>query len=251
MSQRSPSQSAPTRDQHLRHRVAQRRRVRVELDDVGPGREVRIAPPGEDPAAGGPDERLRVLGQLLLGPGDEAFRQGSSPGVVGRHVIGHVVEDQADPAALQRSASRPQGAGASEALIDDVVADAVGRADHILRAQVGQGGAHSSLETGVGHRDAKSLGAALPHSHQPHRVDRQRGKSVPLGLGNLVEGERASARAAEALEPHRGVDLVDGGPRGQAHGLEPYSPTAASGPAGASISPASRNRSATVPVQPV
>ena len=73
MSQRSPSHWPPISISVSRDRVAQRGRERVELHDVGPRREVRVAAPGED-AARGAQERLRVAREVLLGAGQRSTR---------------------------------------------------------------------------------------------------------------------------------------------------------------------------------
>ena len=78
------------------------------------------------------------------------------PRMVGGHVVGHVVEDQPEAPAGELLARRGQRRGAAEALVDDVVAHAVGRADDVLRAQVGQRGAVGRVQ--LPDRPARSAG---------------------------------------------------------------------------------------------
>ena len=66
MSQRTPSHMPARSRQQRAHRRAQRGRERVELDDVRPGREVRIAAAGDDRAAH-PQPRGRVAREVVLG----------------------------------------------------------------------------------------------------------------------------------------------------------------------------------------
>jgi hypothetical protein len=59
--------------------------------------------------------------------------------MVGGDVVGHVVEDQAQPALGEFGPRDGQRGRAAEALVDDVPADAVGRTDHVTGFEVRQG----------------------------------------------------------------------------------------------------------------
>src|SRR5947209_4475842 len=124
MSQRSPSHCRPT-SISVSATASRSRRVRVQLHDVGPRREIRIPASGEDPPGVGPDERLGMLCELLLGAGEEAFGPLPGPRMVGRDMIGDVVEDQAEPALRQGAARRLECRGAAKAIVHHVVADAI------------------------------------------------------------------------------------------------------------------------------
>ena len=216
MSQRSPSHCAADRDQGLRDGLAQSGRERIELRHVGPRGEVRVATLGHH-AARGAQERLGVAREVLLGAGQQALGTRGGPRMVGGDVVGHVVEDHAQAPGGELLARRRQRRGTAEALVHDVVAHAVGRADHVLGAQVREGGAVGRVQGRVLQGDPQACRAALPDAHQPDGVDGQRRERIPLGGGHLVERERPPALAAEALQPHRGVDLVDGRAARQAH----------------------------------
>ena len=237
-------------DQRLGHGVAQGGREGVELDHVGPRRQVGVAALA-DHAGGGAKERLGVLFELLVTAGQQAVRALGCPRMIGRHVVGDVVEDQPQPPVGQLRPGRRQGVGAAEALVHDVVAHAVGGADHVLRAEIRKRGPVGRLQPGIGQRDLETGGAPAPDAHQPDRVDRQGRQGVPLGVGHFTELERALALAPEPLEPDRRVDLVDGGAWGQAHGgfAQPVRPAAAAASA-CSAGPSTKSI-ATVPVQPV
>ena len=84
------------RDQRVDRRRAQARRECVQLDDVGPRREVGILAVREH-AGAGLEEARRVRLEVCRRPADEVVGVLGRPGVVGRDMIGHVVEDQADP----------------------------------------------------------------------------------------------------------------------------------------------------------
>ena len=140
MSQRSPSHCSPIAIRVSRDGLAQRGRERVELHHVGPRGEVRVATLG-DHAARGAQERLGVAREVLLGAGQQALGTRGGPRMVGGDVVGHVVEDHAQAPGGELLACRRQRRGTAEALVHDVVAHAVGRADHVLGAQVREGGA--------------------------------------------------------------------------------------------------------------
>ena len=112
MSQRTPSHCAPTSISSLGDRVAQRGRERVELDDVRPRREVRDR--GRGRRSRRPSRRNAAGSRARSSsvPADEVARGApSSHGMVGRDVVGHVVEDQPEPARgeLARAARAPPG----------------------------------------------------------------------------------------------------------------------------------------------
>ena len=192
-----------------------------------------------------------MLYELVLGAAQEAVGPVGQPGVVRGDMVGHVVEEQAEAPLGELPARRRQRDGTAEAVVDDVVAHAVRRADHVLGAEVRQRRAVAGVETGILERDVQAGRAALPHAHEPHRVDAQRGERVPGRARHLVEPQRAAPVAPEPLEPHRGVDLVDGGPGRQAHGAGAHPSTALAAPGRAWTPPPSRSSTATVPVQPV
>jgi hypothetical protein len=153
----------------------------VELDDVRPGREVGVAASGEDLAAG-LQEGGGVAGQVVGGALDQAAGAFGQPGVVGGDVVGDVVEDQPDATGGQLGAGSGQSLGTAEGCVHHVVPDAVRRAGHVLRAEVGQRGPERLLERGVAQRDLQPGGAAFPHAHQPDGVDARGRDLVPGGL---------------------------------------------------------------------
>ena len=213
-------------------RVAQRRRERVELHDVGPRREVRVAAAGEDrrrPCAGTPPGRARRSSSV---PRTKHSGRDVDPGVVGRDVVGHVVEDQPEPARGERAARRGERRPARRsARRRRSRARSTATRSRRSSREVGQRGAVAARRARVGPRDREAGRAALPDAHQPHGVDGQRGERVPLRVGDLGERERTAAVAAEALEPDGGVDLVDrragaagaSGRSGRARGAAPGS----------------------------
>jgi hypothetical protein len=66
----------PNRGHRVGGRISQRGRERVQLHNVLPGLQVRVASFREHPA-GDSDERVRLRGELRLTAGNEAFRPGA------------------------------------------------------------------------------------------------------------------------------------------------------------------------------
>ena len=180
-------------EQRVADRLPQRRRERVELDDVRPRREVRVAP-ARHPARADLHRPDRIAGIAR----HEQLRPPRSPRMVRRDVVGDVVEDQLQPQLGQRGPRRGERRRPAEPRVHDVVAHAVRRADDVRVAQVGQRGAVARLQPRIGPRDRQPRRAALPHAHQPDRLDARQRDRLP---GHLVQ--------PPPRQPDRGVDLVD------------------------------------------
>ena len=183
-----------------------------------------------------------MLRELLVGARQQTVGPVlGEPRVVGRDVVGDVVEDQPEAPRGELLARVRERVAAAEARVDRVVAHAVRRADHVLVAQIGERRAVAGVELGVGPRDLEARRAALPDAHQPHGVDRQRRERVPLGVAGTWSSvsARAGARvAAEPPQPDRGVDLVHGrAPRAVASRRPAHSPTIATASCSADTAP--------------
>ena len=180
----------------------------VELHHLGPGGEVRIAAAGEHPARG-LDVGRRVVPEVVLGPGDQVLGVLRHPGVVGRDVVRHEVEDEPHTAPGQLVSGDGQALVAAEVGVDVVRADAVRRPHDVGVDEVGQrggvGGPHRRVRPG----DGRAHRAALPHAHQPDGVDARPGHVVPRLGGHVGEGDRPAVGDAEVGEPDPGEDLVD------------------------------------------
>ena len=118
MSQRTPSHWSAIEPSVSIDGRAQVGRERVQLDDVGPGGEERVAAVREH-AVADRDERGRVALEVFLVAADEVLGMGDRPRVVGRDVVRDEVEDQADarawraPCAPTRGPSGRRGAAAT------------------------------------------------------------------------------------------------------------------------------------------
>lgn len=82
-------------------------------------------------------ERQRVAPEVVGRTVDEVLGVFTSPWVVGRHVVGHQVEDQPYPAGSERGARRGQAGVAAQSVVDRIAADAVRGTDDVVVDQVG------------------------------------------------------------------------------------------------------------------
>ena len=110
--------------QGRRGRRTQGGRERVELHDIGPQREIRVAAVGQDVAAG-PDPARRFGLDVGFVAVDEQVRVAGHPGMVGRDMVRHVIEEQPDAAGGEHGACLGQALRAAERRVDDIPAHAV------------------------------------------------------------------------------------------------------------------------------
>ena len=170
-------------------------------------------------AAGRAQERLRVAREVLVAcrctKHSGARRQ---PRVVGRDVVGDVVEDQPEPARGERGARRGQRRrGRRSARRRRSRARSTASRSRPRRAGRAARRGCPASRPGSARAIAQARRAALPDAHQPDGVDRQRGERVPRRGRHLGERERAPASRPRRSQPDRGVDLVDRRPGRQAH----------------------------------
>ena len=203
---------APTGDvgERRHDRLAEARAEGVQLQHVAPRREVRVAAVGEEPAG-----CLEPGAGLALAVGGGAVHEVvglcDDPGMVGRDVVRHPVEDEPEAARGERLAGGGETGVASEPLVDLVVADAVRRADDVLVRRVGQRRGGRLAEGLLLERDRPSALAPAPDAHQPDGVGARQGERVPRLRRRVGERHVALLAARERLEPRPGEDLVDHG----------------------------------------
>ena len=114
------------------------------------------------------------------------------PRVIGRDVVGHVVQDQPCPACRQRGAGRGQSVGPAECGVHDVAAYAVRRTEQVLRLHVGQRVAERVHQLQVRSGQGQPGGTAFPDPHQPDGVDTVRRGGGPVAVGDVGEGDVSS-----------------------------------------------------------
>ena len=164
------------------------RREGIQLHDVRPGREERVAAPGQDRLPG-PHVRGGIAREVVLAPAHEVLGVRLDPRVVGRNVVGHEVEDQRHPALCERGSCSREAGGAAQVRVDRVAPDAVRRADDVIRAEVGQRAPERRGQAVVLERDGDSRRASLPDAHQPNRVEAELPDRVPFLRGHACQIE--------------------------------------------------------------
>ncbi len=183
-------------------------RERVQLGDIRPRREERVAAAGDDRGAHRQVARW-IAGDVIGAPLDEVLRVIDEPRVIGSHVVRHEVDQESNPALGERRPGDGETATAAETGVDVVSANAVGRTDHVGVVEIREGGVERRHLVGGFERQLHASRAAFPHAHQPHRVDTRWRDLVPLGRGDVGERRTDPGAAADVVEPGRGVQFVD------------------------------------------
>ena len=109
MSQRTPSHRSAIDATTSAAAARDGRQRRVELQHLGPGREVRVAAAGDDGVADR-EEAVGIAREVVGRAAHEVLGVLGRPRVVGRDVVGDEVEDQADAARRQLLAGHGQAA---------------------------------------------------------------------------------------------------------------------------------------------
>ena len=210
------------RAERLHDRGPQLGRERVQLDDVRPGREVRVAAVREDARR----RRARTTPDRARGPRRSPRTKYSGcvgrPRMVGRDVVRHEVEDQAEPALRERRARRGEPVRPAQLRVDHVAADAVRRADHVLasRSRAARAGRTRPAPRSRARSRPRPGCAPRRPSARPRRSRARR--SRPTRARERRRGRPRSLAAAQLIEPDPRVELVD--ERMSAHARGRYRP---------------------------
>ena len=131
-----------------------------------------------------------MRGVFVFTGGEKEVGMLIDPWRIGCDVVGYIVEDELDAACSELLPCDGQGCVPAEVRIDDVLAHAVGRADVVVRREIGQGTLEVCEECAVMVGDGDARRAALPHTHKPHGVEVKRGDAVPCGVwhGGEIDG---------------------------------------------------------------
>jgi hypothetical protein len=202
------------------HRVPEGGVAVVQLERVGPAREVRVAAAGQHRRAPRRRDPAEVAGfplQVLLGALDVIFRVLPRPAVVRRRVVGDEVEHQLHAAPRQPRPQPPQGLVAAEVGMDDVIPDREGRPGDVVVRQVGQDPRVLREQVGVGARDRAPGRARLPDPQEPDPVEAQARDPVQRLVGDVVECGRPPRPPGQLAQPDTRIDLVERGIEGWSH----------------------------------
>ncbi len=195
----------------------------VQLESIGPTREVGVAAAGEDPLAraGRADPVGRLAREVRLRPRDEVLGVGGHPGVVRADVIRHEVEEEPEPTPREPLTQPREGVVAAVLGRDVVRLDRERRAGAVLVAEVGQIAHEPGAPVLPGAGDRAGGGPSGPDSEEPDPLEAARRDVVERGVREVVQIGRAPERAAPLAEQDARVHLVEEGPVGPdiiAHG---------------------------------
>ena len=211
MSQRTPSHCVGDRPSVSIDGAAQVGRERVQLHDVGPGREVRVAAVGEHAARRPARTRPGRARGRPRSPRTKYSGCVVRPRVVGRDVVRHEVEDQPQPALGERLARRREAGRARRGArrpCSRGCSTASRRRPPCVKS--GQRAPEALDQAVVLERDRDPGRAALPDAHQPDRVEAERRDRVPLApRARRARSIGLPGATAQLVEPDPGVDLVD------------------------------------------
>ena len=183
--------------QLTQHRVLQGGIAVVELERVGPAREIGVPTIGQDSLTPGRLNATPVLrlGRELFGRAfDEEIGVLVDPRVIGCDVVRDKVEHQSQIAGAQPLAQASERRVAAEIRVHVVVAHRKRRSHDVRLAEVGQHAPVLGQQIGVGRRDLARSRSGLPHAQEPDDVETGLGQSVQVGVRDLVE-RRALAQA--------------------------------------------------------
>ena len=140
------------------------------------------------------------------------------PRMVGSDMVRHEVEDEREPTLGQRG-PRSRETGRPTQMRDRRSSRGRSTASRPRPrvVEVGQRAPERVGQALVLERDRDPRRAALPDAHQPDGVEPELPDRVPLARRNAREIDRGSVAAAQLVEPHPGVDLVDEGVADQRH----------------------------------
>lgn len=142
--------------------------------------------------------------------------------MIRRNVIGDEVENQRNAPVRQRLTRRRETRTTAQSCVDLVTSNAVRGSDHVVRHPARQGGGELRGQSTVRQRHLPAGGAALPHPHQPDRVETGVGDRIPVSGRNRRKIDRHSSLFTEFRQPRPRVDLVD--ERMRIHRRQPNSP---------------------------
>ena len=196
---RDPSQLAE-------HGLLQIRIPIVQLQSIGPAREVGVAPIGKDAAFAGDIPVGRVFwlrGKLFLGPADEEVRMLLDPGMIRRHVVRDKIEDQPQTTLAQPFSQPGKSLIPAEIGVDMIVMDRGNRNRKCLSPE-GPSGRCSIFSKKLRDRGRYTSAGfpGLPYAQEPDKVEPVRGKLIELRIGNIVQSSRAVERGRNSDRRH-------------------------------------------------
>lgn len=183
----------------------------IELENIAPGREVRIATVGEKDGLGGrflQKESGRVLAKVILRTANVIFRMRGNPRMVGRGVIGDEIENEADATGAELFAGVVEVGPGADAGFGLILTDGIGRADDLTEFPTREGLVEFGETGWVSLEKTATNGAAFPDAHEPDEIEAEAGDCVPFRRRDVAQGDAARIFRREFFQPRPGVDFV-------------------------------------------
>src|SRR5882672_1036310 len=151
----------------------------VQLQDIGPGRKVRVSSASEDCSA-----HLRIGAAILHDVSgtatDEVLRMFDDPRMVRSDVVRYEIQDQVHSPLRELTPGNRKAFRASEIVIDNIAAYAIWRPDVVFGAKIRKRSTELSKQILILVGDCNPRRTALPNAHEPHRIEAEGGDRIPL-----------------------------------------------------------------------
>jgi hypothetical protein len=151
----------------------------VELQNVRPGREIRV------PSAGANVSLYLKVGcwvvpRILSIPANEILGALGDPGVVRRYVVRHEIKQQLHASPRELAPGDGETFRTSEVFINHVASYAVGRSHIVFQPEIGQSSTEivNQMVVLIGHRNAGRT--SFPNAHKPNGIETKPGDGVPF-----------------------------------------------------------------------
>ena len=141
--------------------------------------------------------------------------------MIGRGVVGHEVQHQAQAAAREPLAQARQRRIAAEVVVNGIGGDGERRSGDVLVAQIGQHATTFLDHLHVGARDRAPRGTGLPDAEEPDPAEAAVGDLVEHAVVDVVQRRAPPERDAALVQRHARVDLVQRRVRHRPHGFAP------------------------------
>src|SRR5262249_13629274 len=187
--------------------LSQAWRKGVQLQNVGPRREIGVSPTGEYRS---PQfyKREWVPTDVAAISTNEVLRMLMNPRVIWRYMIGNKIENQVHPALGQLPSSFGKPFRSPKVFVDHVSPHTIGGSDVVGRLKIGKSALKGIQKIHVLIRDGDANRTSLPHSHQPDSIEAVCCDSLPLVRWDRRQIYSPAASLAKLGEPDPGINFI-------------------------------------------
>ncbi len=179
----------------------------VQLQNIGPGRRVRVSSASEDCSA-----HLRIGNRIVHDVSstatDEVLRMFDNPRMVRSDVVRYEIQDQVHSPLRELTPGNRKAFRASEIVVDYIAVYTIWRPDVVFGAEIRKGSTELSQQILVLVGNCNPRRTALPNAHKPHRIEAERGDRIPLGRRHTRQVDVLPILLGKFRNPRPGIDLV-------------------------------------------